>query len=203
MSKFLRLTSGFLCLGVLAGVILASDLACPPRWDGNNPSLTEERGREEKLREMHEATRRRLEAKRQVAQEVIAQRRSLAEAIEQFRTLDRQWPECPPEPTLQALGISEDELDGLCVLDYVKQALADRPNEAAEVASRLQKELEELLAARKKRRPAPAEPRTKRSSRSHRTKRPVSRRQAEVSRPWNDSGDSNFLTSTSTTTQTV
>jgi hypothetical protein len=164
MNKLIRFTSGLLCLGVLGGVILASDLACPPRWNGSNPSLTEEREREEKLREMHEATHRRLQAKRQVAQEVIARRQTLAEAIEQFRTLDRQWPECPPEPTLQALGISEDELDGLCVLDYVRQALADRPNEAAEVAGRLEKELQELLAARKKRRPAPAEPRTKRSS---------------------------------------
>jgi len=150
MNKLIRLTSGFLCLGVLGGVILASDLACPSRWDGGNrPSLAEERGREEKLQEMHEATHRRREAKRQVAQEVIAQTQTLAEAIEQFRTLDRQWPECPPEPTLQALGISEDELDGLCVLDYVKQALADRPGEAAKVVGRLEKELQELLAARK------------------------------------------------------
>ena len=164
MSKFLRLTSGFLCLGVLAGVILASDLACPSRWDGgNNPSLAEERGREEKLQAMHEATHRRLQAKRQVAQEVIAQRQTLAEAIEQFRILDRQWPECPPEPTLQALGISEDELDGLCVLDYVQQALADRPGEAAKVVGRLEKELQELLANRKKRCPAPAHPRTEQS----------------------------------------
>jgi hypothetical protein len=158
MSKLIRFTSGLLCLGGLGGVILASDLACPPRWDGsNNPSLTEERGREEKLREMHEATHRRLQAKRQVAQEVIAQRQTLAQAIEQFRTLDRQWPGCPPEPTLEALGISEDELDGLCVLHYVRQVLADRPDDAAKVASRLEKELQELLAARKKRHAAPAE----------------------------------------------
>ena len=63
----------------------------------------------------------------------------------------------PPEPTLEALGISEDELDGLCVLDYVRQVLADRPAEAAKVAARLENELQDLLAGRKMRRPAPAE----------------------------------------------
>jgi hypothetical protein len=157
MNKLIRLTSGFLCLDLLALGIAFSDLACPPRWDGNNPSLAEERGREEKLQQMHEATRHRLEAKRQVAQEVIAQRQTLAQAIEEFRTLDRQWPECPPEPTLEALGISEDELDGLCVLHYVRGVLADHPDEAAEVVGRLEKELQELLEARKKRHPAPAE----------------------------------------------
>jgi hypothetical protein len=162
MNQLIRFSSGFLCLGVLGGVILASDLACPPRWDGNRPSLAEERRREEKLREMHEATHRRLQAKREVVEEVIARRRSLTEAIEQFRSLDRQWPECPPGPTLEALGISEDELDGLGVLDYVKRVLADRPDEAVKVAGRLEKELKELLAARKKRRPAPADPRRER-----------------------------------------
>jgi hypothetical protein len=164
MNQLLRLTSGFLCLGVLALGIAFSDLACPLRWDGgNNPSLTEERGREEKLQEMHEATHRRLEAKRQVAQEVIARRQTLAQAIEQFRTLDRQWPECRSWPTVEALGISEDELDGLCVLDYVQQVLTDRPGEAAKVVGRLEKELQELLAARKKRRPRPTDPRTQQS----------------------------------------
>ena len=105
MNQLIRFSSGLLCLGVLGGVILASDLACPSRWDGgNNPSLAEERGREEKLQAMHEATHRRLQAKRQVAQEVIAQRQTLAEAIEQFRTLDRQWPQCPPSRRLRRWG---------------------------------------------------------------------------------------------------
>jgi hypothetical protein len=163
MNKLIRPAFGFVCLGLLALGITISHLACPLRWNGGNrPSLAEESEREEKLQQMHEATHCRLEAKRQMAQEVIARKRSLAEAIEQFRTLDRQWPECPPEPTLGALGISDDELDGLCVLDHVRRVLADRPDEAVEVVGRLEKELKELLEARKKRRRAPVDPPTKR-----------------------------------------
>jgi hypothetical protein len=45
----------------------------------------------------------------------------------------------------------------------VRQILAGRPDEAAAVADRLEKELQELLADQKKRPPAPAEPRTERS----------------------------------------
>ena len=105
MNKLIRFSSGLLRLGVLGGVMLASDLACPPHWvGGQRPSLPDERGREAKLREMHEATHRRREAKRQVAEEVIAQRQTLAEAIEQFRILDRQWPECPPSQPSRRWG---------------------------------------------------------------------------------------------------
>jgi hypothetical protein len=93
-----------------------------------------------------------------MAEEVIARRRSLAEAIEQFRALDRQWPDCRPTPQPpEQLGMSEDEWDGRNVLDFVRQVLADRPDEAATVAGRLEQQLEQLLADRKKPRPASAE----------------------------------------------
>jgi hypothetical protein len=96
MNQLIRFSSGLLCLGVLGGVILASDLACPPRWvGGQRPSLPEELEREAKLQQSLEALRRQREAKRQVAQEVMARRRSLAQAIAQFRALDRDWPEGP------------------------------------------------------------------------------------------------------------
>jgi hypothetical protein len=159
MNKLIRFTFGWLCLGVLAGVILASDLACPLRWDGGkSPSLAEERGREANLKESFEALRRQRQAKRQVAQEVMAQRRSLAQAIEQFQALDQDWPEGRLRfQTPQDFGMSEEQWVGRSVIYYVKQVLADRPGEAAKVVGRLEKELQELLAARKKRRPAPAE----------------------------------------------
>jgi hypothetical protein len=59
--------------------------------------------------------------------------------------------------------MSEDEWDGRAVIEQVRQVLADRPDEAAAVAGQLEKELQQLLADRKKGRPAPAEPRTERS----------------------------------------
>ena len=92
-----------------------------------------------------------------MAEEVIARRRSLAEAIERFRALDREWPENHSGPrTPEDFGMSQDEWDGRAVLDYVRRVLADRPGEAAAVADRLEKELQQLLAERKKRLPAPA-----------------------------------------------
>jgi hypothetical protein len=105
--------------------------------------------------------RHRREAKAHVAKEVIARRQSLAEAIERFRALDREWPENHRGPrTLEDFGMSQDEWDGRNVLDYVRMVLADRPDEAAAVADRLDKELRELVAERSKRRLAPVEPRT-------------------------------------------
>ena len=162
MNQLLRPAFGFVCLGLLALGITISQLACPLRWNGGqSPSLAEESGREAELQQSFEALRRQRQAKRQVAQEVMAQRRSLAEAIAQFQALDRDWPEGRlrfQKP--QDFGMSEEEWDGRSVIYWVQQVLAERPDEAAKVAGRLEKELHELLAKRKKRHPAPVEPPT-------------------------------------------
>jgi hypothetical protein len=169
MSKLFRLAAVVLCLGVLALGVVCFDPACPltypAPWDPRRRnSMAEELTRREHLKELHEASFRRIEAKWQIAQEVIARQRSLAEAIEQFQDLDRQWPDVRAGTEIPELQwMSEDEWDGRTVIDQVRQVLADRPDEAAAVAERLEKELQQLLADRKKRRPEPADPRTERS----------------------------------------
>jgi hypothetical protein len=169
MGKFLRLAAGACCLGVLALGVVSFDPACPltfpPQWDSaKSPSLAEQLARNEQLKQLHGASFRRLAAKWQIAKEVIAGRCSLAEALEQFRDLDLQWPDIRTGFTKpEDLWMSEDEWDGRAVLEQVRQVLADRPDEAAAVAGRLEKELQQLLAERKKRLPAPAEPRTEQS----------------------------------------
>jgi hypothetical protein len=169
MSKLIRLAAAVLCVGVLALGVVLFDPACPltfpPRRDsGKRASMAEEVARKQELDQREAAIRRRREAKAQVAAEMIAGRRSLAEAIEQFRALDREWPENHRGPrTPEDFGMSQDEWDGRNVLDFVRRVLADRPAEAAVVADRLEKELQQLLAERNKRPPAPAEPRTERS----------------------------------------
>jgi hypothetical protein len=155
MNTFLRLAAGVLCLGVLAlGIVLfdfAGQLTYPHRGNsGLQASLAEELARTERLKQLRDASYRRVEAKWQVAKEVIAGQRSLAEAIEQFRDLDRQWPDIRTgikKPEL--LWMSEDECDGWVVIRQVEQVLANRPAEATEVVGRLEKELQELLADRK------------------------------------------------------
>jgi hypothetical protein len=49
----------------------------------------------------------------------------------------------------ELVWMSEDELDGRAVIEQVRQVLGDRPDEAAAVADRLEKELQQLLAGRK------------------------------------------------------
>jgi len=63
----------------------------PPRWGPNDgASMAEEVARNEQLNEQYAALRRQRQAKRLVAAEVIAGRRGLAEAVEEFRGLDRE-----------------------------------------------------------------------------------------------------------------
>ena len=52
--------------------------------------MVEEIARNEQLNEQYAALRRQRQAKRLVAAEVIAGRRGLAEAVEEFRGLDRE-----------------------------------------------------------------------------------------------------------------
>ena len=163
MSKLIRLAAVVLCVGVLALSVVYFDPACPltypTPWDPQRrSSMAEELTRQEHLNQLHEASFRRLKTKWQIAQEVIARQRSLAEALEQFRDLDRQWPDIRSQTKRpELLWMSEDEWDGRAVIDQVRQVLAERPDQANAVAGRLEKELQQLLAQRNKRSPAPAE----------------------------------------------
>jgi hypothetical protein len=171
MTKLIRLAAGVLCLGGLGLGVVVFDPAClinfPHRCDPDKKaSLAEEIARKEELDQQEAALRRQRQAKRTVAAEVLARRRSLAEAIEQFRALDREWPELRSAlPTPEELGLSAEEEGGRDVLYFVQLVLADRPEEAAAVVGRLEKELQQLLAERKKPRPALPDPRTEQRSR--------------------------------------
>jgi hypothetical protein len=168
MRKYLRLAAGVSCLGVLIlgavaldpdGPLLSAFQGCTAK----RAALLEELEREGQLDQGKHDFYRHREAKRHVAEEVIARRCSLAEAMEAFRTLEEQrLPDRVKQHALQRQKMSEDEWLGQGVLDYVQQVLADRPGEAAEVAGRLEKEFQQLLAKRKKRHPAPVDPPTKR-----------------------------------------
>jgi hypothetical protein len=169
MSKFLRLAAGVVSVGVLALAVAVFDRACQPlSYPSGHPDLqspiAEVVGRREQLNQLEEALLRRKQARWRVAEAVIAGQLSLAEAIDIFRALDREWPENRPWPHAPAhVEISQDEWDGRGVLNSVRQVLADRPAEAAAAADCLERELQQLLADRKKRPPATAEPRTERS----------------------------------------
>ena len=101
---------------------------------------------------------RRLNTRKQIAEEVIARRLSLAEAMKQFRALDQEWPQFDTSHAKAFHEMSEDEWDGRGVIGTVRVVLENRPDEAAAVVARLEKELQALLADRKKRPAAPAQP---------------------------------------------
>jgi hypothetical protein len=78
--------------------------------------------------------------------------------MEQIRVLDQEWPQrSVGTERAKALGLSEDEWVGRGVIGLVRNILYSRPDEAAVVIGRLEKELQELLADRTKPRPASAE----------------------------------------------
>ena len=159
MNLFIRLAAGVLFLGAFAlGIVildLVGRLTSPPQREWiQQVRLTEELARAERLNQLREASFRRVEAKRLVVKEVIAGRRGLTEAIERFRDLDRQWPDIRTGIEMpEYLWMSEDECDGRGIIEQVRQVLADRPDEAAALVDRLEKELRRELADRETDRP--------------------------------------------------
>jgi hypothetical protein len=166
MRKFLSLATGIACLGLLALATFAFNPACLPhnppfQKNAFQPTLAEIFARKEQLKQLEEELNRYWEAKRQVAREVIAGRRSLTEAIEEFRKLDEPWISASHEEhILKELRISEVEWRGREVMYFARLVLADRPDEEAAVADRLEKELHGLVADRKKRHSARPDSRT-------------------------------------------
>jgi hypothetical protein len=156
MRKILPLATGTLCLGLLALAILVFDPTCLPHnllpeKNDFRPTWVEILTRKEQLKQFEGDLNRYWEEKRQVAKEVIDGRRSLAEAIEEFRKLDEQWLSAGhQEQILKELEKSEVEWRGGDVISFARRVLVDRPDEAAAVADRLEKELQKLLADRKK-----------------------------------------------------
>jgi hypothetical protein len=169
MRKFLQLVVGLLGLGlvVLAVVDFQPWRQLLPYFQGcmtelMSPPISKER--QEQLDQFADAFRHRREAKWQMAKEVIAGRLSLADAMERFHVLDQGL---PPDLVLtpEAFEMSEDEWDGHGVIFYVRLFLKIPRGEENPVVSRLEKELQELLADRKTRPAAPVEPRTEERSR--------------------------------------
>jgi hypothetical protein len=173
MSRFLSLATATLCLGLLALAVFVFDPACShhnlrpernasePTREEIEPNWKEVVARQEQINQLEKEFNRSREAKGQVAKEVIDGRRSLAEAIEEFRKLNEPWLSArDQERTLKVLRMSEVEWRGRNVIYFTRHVLADRPNEAAAVADRLEKELQKLLADQKKTRSAPSDLRT-------------------------------------------
>ena len=134
---------------VVAVVLPLTVLGCFGLRFACNPealrSLLHEASRHEALQQLHQATLRRVEAKEQVGRDVIAQRCSLKDALarlqESYREFDR---ECPASfPKLSEIHAQKwpSEVEGhyQYIIRIVQSLLDDRPEEAAAVLRRLEK----------------------------------------------------------------
>src|SRR5262245_55697009 len=122
-------------------------IACNP--EALRILLREARLREE-LQQGQQATLRRVESKEQVVRDVIAQRCSLKEALARFQELDREfdreWPDsCSKQSEIRAWRWpSEVERQYRNIIATVNDLRRDRPEEAATVLRRLEKDYQQL-----------------------------------------------------------
>jgi hypothetical protein len=165
MNKYLSVATVILCLGLLALGVFAFQLSCqpnspPPEPNGFQLPMVEVLARKEQLQQLEDHVNRIREAKRQMVRAVIAGQCRLAEAIDEFRKLDQPWLSASSQQkVLQGVGVSEYEWCGLNLIAFAKELRADHPDEAAALTGRLEKELQKLLAQRRKQHPREADPR--------------------------------------------
>jgi hypothetical protein len=126
-------------IAVLATCLFALRFACSPA-----DALDASRRREE-LQRLERATFRREEARLQVVRELIAQRCTLAEVIEQFQEWDHEWPDYSSSARLT---IAEEKRRYQQIIGYIEEVLHDRPEELAAVLRWLNKESPRLQAGK-------------------------------------------------------
>ena len=128
-------------LGLLAVGVLGLRLAC------TSADLSAVH-RNEELEQLREATFSRVEVRQRVVRQVIDRRRTLAEALERFQELDREWPDFSGQASEARAGRTEDEWAYQHILVIVEESLRERPEKAAAVLRRLEKEYRQLHADR-------------------------------------------------------
>lgn len=134
MNAIMRLVSVGCFMGLLAVGVFGLRLAC-------TPMDLREVNRSAELEDMRRATDARLKAKDQVVSHLIAQRHTLAEAIEQFLELDRQWPDLVSKVQDSQ---SQQERTYQYIRWKIENKLHDRPDQASIVLRRLEQEYEKL-----------------------------------------------------------
>jgi hypothetical protein len=144
-------------LAVVVAVVLPLAVLCcfgfrfachPLGWLLNEASFGEA------LEKTQQAALRRVESKEQVVCEVIAQQCSLKEALARFQELDREfdreWPDSFPKLSEMRARKWPSEVEGHYhyIRAKVEDHLRGRPEEAAAVLGRLEKDYQQLRAGR-------------------------------------------------------
>ena len=112
--------------------------------------LLHEASRREALQQAEQATLRRGESKEQVVRDVIARRCSLSEALARLQEsdaeFDRDWPDSFSKQSEIRARIWPSEVEGhyQYLIAIVQSLLDDRPEKAAAVLRRLEKDYQQL-----------------------------------------------------------
>jgi hypothetical protein len=114
----------------------------------------------QQLEQLRRATIGRVEARRQVVRELIGQRCTLVDALEQLEQLDGDWPDYRDKAPEDPRAESVEERNYRFIRWEVEEALHERPEELSAVLRRLEKEYQELPSDRPvpAASPEPAEP---------------------------------------------
>jgi hypothetical protein len=138
MNTLLRPASVAVVSGLLALLVFGLRYACNPAdWS----AIIQRR---EELDQLEAATLRRIEVRQRVVDEVIDGRRTLAEAIERFQELDREWPDHSEATPDWAESRYEIRYRG--ILAMVKASLRDRPEKLSALLRRLEHEYRQRRA---------------------------------------------------------
>ena len=146
MNALLRPTAVVVAVAPLLVCLFGLRFACGLADLGE---LVREAHHSEELEWMQRATFRRMESKRQVVQEVIAERCSLSEALAWFRELEGECPEyAAVVAKVRARQGPDEERHYRNNTMMVRDLLGDRPAEAAAVLRRLEEDYRRLRAGR-------------------------------------------------------
>lgn len=158
MNILLRPAAAALALAGLSVCVFGLRWACDPAGLVGLREVMRVVGRNEDLRRLERATLDRSKARRQVAQEVLARRCSLGEALARFVELEREWPDyaTPLTEVMRRAWASEEERQYRLLTNVVEELLAERPEEAAAALRRLEEDYRQLGAGRPSPSAAPA-----------------------------------------------
>jgi hypothetical protein len=146
MNTLIRLAIVVLIVVPLALCIFGLSFACD---SADFRSLVREVRRREVLQQWRRDTLRFSEARIEVVRELIAQRRSLKEALTRLQELDRERSDfIPKSAKTYERYFTHMEEHYQYIISIARGLLKDRPEEAAVVLCRLEKEYQQLQAGR-------------------------------------------------------
>lgn len=101
-------------------------------------------GRGQELERLEKAIKRRDESQCQAVQELLSQRRTLAETLQHFQELHRHWPDLNALARVAGVKESDEAIAYRLILNYVEMILSGQSEELPVVLRRLKNDYQQL-----------------------------------------------------------